>query len=338
MGPQRRGLKGCTLQPTCSIPKYAPRSSASRVIRGRRALGRSGDVEPPADHRVDGRPGRSRRRAVAAAGDAVVVITSADQEDTMPRLETGDKAPGVHAARRHRREGLAEGLRRQARSSCTSTPPTTRPAAPRRRASSTTTCAPSTARTWRCSASRRTARRSTAGSRTKYKLKFPLLSDPTHAVMEKYGAWGEKTLYGKKSVGVIRSTFLIDARGKVARAWYSVQGRRPRGQGARGGHGARLSARQRLRVRLACAPALVVAAPAVHEGDDERDDHDRGDDVARGPEPAQHVVPAVAGLVADHRDERDPRRRAERREHDERAPAGPARRRRRTRRRRAGAG
>jgi peroxiredoxin Q/BCP len=58
---------------------------------------------------------------------------------------------------------------------------------------------------------------------TKYKLKFPLLSDPAHAVMEKYGAWGEKTLYGKKSVGVIRSTFLLDGRGKVLRAWYSVK-------------------------------------------------------------------------------------------------------------------
>jgi thioredoxin-dependent peroxiredoxin len=56
-----------------------------------------------------------------------------------------------------------------------------------------------------------------------YKLRFPLLSDPAHAVMEKYGAWGEKTLYGKRSVGVIRSTFLVDAQGKVARAWYSVK-------------------------------------------------------------------------------------------------------------------
>jgi peroxiredoxin Q/BCP len=57
----------------------------------------------------------------------------------------------------------------------------------------------------------------------KYKLRFPLLSDETHTVMEKYGAWGEKTLYGKKSIGVIRSTFLVDERGKVARAWYSVK-------------------------------------------------------------------------------------------------------------------
>jgi peroxiredoxin Q/BCP len=59
--------------------------------------------------------------------------------------------------------------------------------------------------------------------RTKYGLKFPLLSDPKHTVMEKYGAWGEKTLYGKKTVGVIRSTFLIGADGKIARAWHHVR-------------------------------------------------------------------------------------------------------------------
>ena len=57
----------------------------------------------------------------------------------------------------------------------------------------------------------------------KYKLRFPLLSDPSHAVMERYGAYGEKTLYGKKTVGVIRSTFLVDERGRIARAWYSVK-------------------------------------------------------------------------------------------------------------------
>ena len=59
--------------------------------------------------------------------------------------------------------------------------------------------------------------------RAKYGLTFPLLSDPTHAVMEAYGAWGEKTMYGKKTVGTIRSTFLVDAAGKVARAWYNVR-------------------------------------------------------------------------------------------------------------------
>jgi peroxiredoxin Q/BCP len=59
--------------------------------------------------------------------------------------------------------------------------------------------------------------------RAKYNLKFPLLSDPDHAVMEAYGAWGEKTMYGKKTVGTIRSTFLIDAKGVVKRAWYNVR-------------------------------------------------------------------------------------------------------------------
>jgi thioredoxin-dependent peroxiredoxin len=59
--------------------------------------------------------------------------------------------------------------------------------------------------------------------REKYGLKFPLLTDADHKVGEAYGAWGEKTLYGKKSIGVIRSTFLIDEKGKIARAWYHVK-------------------------------------------------------------------------------------------------------------------
>lgn len=59
--------------------------------------------------------------------------------------------------------------------------------------------------------------------REKYGLHFPLLTDADHAVGEAFGAWGEKTMYGKKTVGVIRSTFLIDADGTVARAWYHVK-------------------------------------------------------------------------------------------------------------------
>ena len=59
--------------------------------------------------------------------------------------------------------------------------------------------------------------------RAKYGLKFPLLTDADHKVGEAYGAWGEKTLYGKKSIGVIRSTFLVDEKGKIARAWYHVK-------------------------------------------------------------------------------------------------------------------
>jgi peroxiredoxin Q/BCP len=57
----------------------------------------------------------------------------------------------------------------------------------------------------------------------KQNLAIDLLSDPDHAVMEKYGAWGEKTLYGKKTTGVIRSTVLIDPDGKVAHHWPKVQ-------------------------------------------------------------------------------------------------------------------
>jgi peroxiredoxin Q/BCP len=56
----------------------------------------------------------------------------------------------------------------------------------------------------------------------KHKLTLDLLSDPDHKVMEKYGAWGEKTLYGKKSVGVIRSTVIIDPNGRVAHRWAKV--------------------------------------------------------------------------------------------------------------------
>jgi peroxiredoxin Q/BCP len=59
--------------------------------------------------------------------------------------------------------------------------------------------------------------------RDKYKLNFPLLADPDHKVAEKYGAWREKNMYGKKSMGIQRSTYLIDADGKVAKVWQRVQ-------------------------------------------------------------------------------------------------------------------
>ena len=59
--------------------------------------------------------------------------------------------------------------------------------------------------------------------RDKYQLNFPLLADADHKVAEKYGAWREKNMYGKKSMGVQRSTFLIDAAGKVAKVWRAVK-------------------------------------------------------------------------------------------------------------------
>jgi peroxiredoxin Q/BCP len=54
-------------------------------------------------------------------------------------------------------------------------------------------------------------------------LTFPLLSDPDRRVLEAYGAYGEKMLYGKKSVGVIRSTFVVGADGKIELALYGVK-------------------------------------------------------------------------------------------------------------------
>ena len=54
-------------------------------------------------------------------------------------------------------------------------------------------------------------------------LTFPLLSDPDRKVLQAYGAYGEKMMYGKKSVGVIRSTFVVDEDGKIERAMYGVK-------------------------------------------------------------------------------------------------------------------
>jgi len=56
----------------------------------------------------------------------------------------------------------------------------------------------------------------------KYDLPFTLLADPDHEVMEAYGAWGEKNMYGRKVTGVIRSTVLIGADGTVTRHWARV--------------------------------------------------------------------------------------------------------------------
>ena len=59
--------------------------------------------------------------------------------------------------------------------------------------------------------------------RDKEGLTFPLLSDPDHAALEAYGAYGEKMLYGKATVGVIRSTFVIDSEGRIEKALYGVK-------------------------------------------------------------------------------------------------------------------
>ncbi|MCS6921533.1 MAG: thioredoxin-dependent thiol peroxidase [Elioraea sp.] len=57
----------------------------------------------------------------------------------------------------------------------------------------------------------------------KYGLDFPLASDPENATAQAYGAWGEKVFMGRRSIGLIRSTFLIDKNGRIARAWKKVK-------------------------------------------------------------------------------------------------------------------
>ncbi len=56
----------------------------------------------------------------------------------------------------------------------------------------------------------------------KHSLGFTLLSDPDHAVAESYGVWGEKSLYGKKYLGIIRSAFLVDEAGRIEQAWPKI--------------------------------------------------------------------------------------------------------------------
>jgi len=57
----------------------------------------------------------------------------------------------------------------------------------------------------------------------KYQLTFPLLADEDHAVSEKYGVWQEKSLYGRKFMGIARTTYLIGPDGKVERRWDNVK-------------------------------------------------------------------------------------------------------------------
>ena len=65
--------------------------------------------------------------------------------------------------------------------------------------------------------------KSHCGFRDKYSLKFPLLSDPNLLAHNAFGAYGEKTMYGKKVMGTIRSTFIIDPKGKIAKVFSRVK-------------------------------------------------------------------------------------------------------------------
>lgn len=57
----------------------------------------------------------------------------------------------------------------------------------------------------------------------KYGLGFPLLADEDHTVAEAYGVWVEKSMYGKRYMGILRSAFLVDEEGRIAGAWYKVK-------------------------------------------------------------------------------------------------------------------
>lgn len=59
--------------------------------------------------------------------------------------------------------------------------------------------------------------------RDKYELNFPLLSDPDHSVANAYGAWGKKKMYGREYEGVLRSTFVIDADGRIEKVYAKVK-------------------------------------------------------------------------------------------------------------------
>jgi len=59
--------------------------------------------------------------------------------------------------------------------------------------------------------------------RNKHQLAIPLISDERHTMLEAYGAWGEKSLYGRKFMGIIRTTVLIGADGRIARVWRNVR-------------------------------------------------------------------------------------------------------------------
>ncbi len=58
---------------------------------------------------------------------------------------------------------------------------------------------------------------------TKHGLGFPLLADEDHSVAEAYGVWAQKSMYGRKYMGILRSAFLIDEDGRIACAWYNVK-------------------------------------------------------------------------------------------------------------------
>ena len=113
-------------------------------------------------------------------------------------------------------------------SSSTSIPRPTPRAAPPRRAGSETTAPTTRARTPWCWACQPDPVKAVSKFDQKYDLGFPLLSDEDHAVSEQYGTWVEKSMYGRKFMGVQRSTFIIDTDGKIAHVIAKASPQHPR--------------------------------------------------------------------------------------------------------------
>lgn len=106
--------------------------------------------------------------------------------------------------------------------------------------------------------------------RSKYELAFPLLSDPDLVVHKAYGAWNDKTLYGKLVTGVIRSTFIVDTDGTIAKAWYNVRA---------SGHAAQVKEAVK---KLAAAKASAAKSSATKGGDGKGSDGKDGKEGSSG--------------------------------------------------------
>ena len=140
----------------------------------------------------------------------------------MPLVEPGKKAPAFTLKDQ---DGKTHTLSDYAGSPscCTSIRRTTRQVAPPKPAPSATIFRSSRRARPLSLASASSTRKARRSSRRKYDVNFPLLADPDHAIAEKYGVWQEKSRYGRKYMGIARTTYLIDASGKVARRWDNVK-------------------------------------------------------------------------------------------------------------------
>ena len=230
-------------------PAAAPRAAAGRRSRCFRSAATSTGVttqrlryplrDEPLVARARARPlqrprgrrtPRSRVRARPAPRHRDRPVTSG-LSSAMSIPQPGDPAPRVALPDETGTDPPPVRPTRLAGPSSTSTPRTTRPGCTTEACQFRDLHATSRAPTRRSGASAPTASGAHAAFRAKYGLPFTLLSDEDHAVAEAYGAWREKTNYGKTYMGIGRSSFLVGPDGRVARTWAERQGRRSRRAG-----------------------------------------------------------------------------------------------------------